>query len=141
MRDIRMVIICLRSRRDSNLDLNAGLERDRSNLLDDLTRRVQVDEPLVNLELVAVPGLGTLTARRLTGGDLEDLGGKANGALDTQLLVLCAVDQITAELLEVAHVTASEGDPDFVDFGLNGSACGIVVFFALRDVTHLWRQR
>lgn len=29
--------------------------------------------------LVAVPGLGTLTARGLTGGDLEDLGGETNG--------------------------------------------------------------
>ena len=33
------------------------------NLLDDLARRVKVDETLVDLELVAVPGLGTLTAR------------------------------------------------------------------------------
>ena len=30
----------------------------------------------------------------LTGGDLEDLGGEADGALDTELLVLGAVDQI-----------------------------------------------
>lgn len=29
--------------------------------------------------LVAIPGLGTLTARGLTGGDLEDLGGETDG--------------------------------------------------------------
>ena len=32
-------------------------------LLDDLAGGVQVNETLVDLELVAVPGLGTLTAR------------------------------------------------------------------------------
>ena len=31
---------------------------------------------------------------RLAGGDLEDLGGEADRALDTELLVLGAVDQI-----------------------------------------------
>lgn len=32
-------------------------------LLDDLAGGVQVDQTLVNLELVAIPSLGTLTAR------------------------------------------------------------------------------
>ena len=32
-------------------------------LLDDLARGVEVDQTLVDLELVAVPSLGTLTAR------------------------------------------------------------------------------
>ena len=32
-------------------------------LLDDLAGGVEVDEALVDLELVAIPGLGTLTAR------------------------------------------------------------------------------
>ena len=33
------------------------------NLLDDLARGVEVDQTLVDLELVTVPGLRTLTAR------------------------------------------------------------------------------
>jgi len=37
--------------------------RETHNLLDDLAGRVQVNQPLVNLELVTVPGFGTLTAR------------------------------------------------------------------------------
>ena len=67
----------------------------------------------MDLELVAIPGLGTLTARlsrsddkrpnnmitsqstySLAGGDLKDLGGKTDRALDTELLVLRAVDQV-----------------------------------------------
>lgn len=41
--------------------------------------------------LIAIPGLGTLTARSLTGGDLEDLGGQANG---------CGIVVSTATLTE-----------------------------------------
>ena len=70
--------ICLR--RDGDLDLNTRLQADRClqpemrnstytdgektyNLLDNLAGRVEVNKALVNLELVAVPGLGSLTTR------------------------------------------------------------------------------
>lgn len=68
--------------RDGNFDLDTGLQADASledfgemrmaknkeqentyDLLDDLARRVQVDQALVNLQLVTIPGLGTLTTR------------------------------------------------------------------------------
>lgn len=35
-----------------------------------------------------------MTTYSLTGGDLKDLGRKADGALDTELLVLSTVDQV-----------------------------------------------
>ena len=41
------------------------------NLLDDLARGVEVNETLVDLELVAIPGLGTLTARLRTDSQTE----------------------------------------------------------------------
>jgi hypothetical protein len=47
---------------------------------------------LVDAHLKGVPGLGTLTARSLTGSDLEALGGQADGTLDAELLVLRAVN-------------------------------------------------
>ena len=66
--------------RDSDLDLNTGLQADAGlekrmsqingttqkkthNLFYDLTRGVKIDETLVNLQLITVPGLGTFTAR------------------------------------------------------------------------------
>ena len=83
---------------------------------------MEVDEALVDLELVAIPGLGTLTARlsrsddkrpnnmitsqstySLAGGDLEDLGGKADGALDTELLVLGTVDQVSGDCTSLIY--------------------------------------
>ena len=54
----------------------------------------------MDAHLVAVPGLGTLTAGGLAGGDLERLGGQADGALGAQVLVLGAVDDLGADLLE-----------------------------------------
>lgn len=54
----------------------------------------------MDAHLEAIPGLGTLTARGLAGGDLEGAGRKTDGALDAELLALRAVDQLTADLLE-----------------------------------------
>lgn len=101
----------------------------------------------------------------LTGGDLEDLGGKADGALDTELLVLGTVDQVIGDfqttalaplchhsiiyqiltLLQVRNVAAGERDTDLVYFGGgDGGAGSVVVLFSLGDVTHpdiCWRVR
>ena len=99
----------------------------------------------------------------LTGGDLEDLGGEADGALDTELLVLCPVDQVRRDyeahkadaldsrdqqkrtLLKVLDIAARERDTDFVDLGGGHRGTGRVVFlFTLSDVTHpdaCWRVR
>lgn len=56
--------LCLSSNR--NLHLDTGLDVD-NDLLDDLSRGSQVNQALVDAHLVAVPGLGTLTAGRLAG--------------------------------------------------------------------------
>ena len=73
-------------------------------------RTGQVDQALVDLELVAVPGLGALTAglytsawaderatNRLARRDGQALGREANRALDAQVLVLRAVDEVGAD--------------------------------------------
>lgn len=65
-----------------------------------LTTRNILNETLVNSHLKHIPGLGTLTVRCLTGGDLEDLGGQTNGALDAEVLGLGTVDELGADLLE-----------------------------------------
>lgn len=80
---------------------------------------MEIDQTLVDLHLVAVPGLGTLTAGGLAGGDAEDLGGEADGALDTEVLVLGTLDQVGADLLEVLDVAGGEGDADAVNGGLD----------------------
>ena len=71
----------------------------------------------MDAHLVGVPGLGTLTVRGLTGGDLKDLGGETDGALNAELLVLGTVDELLADLLERLDVAGGEGDADLVDLG------------------------
>ena len=77
---------------------------------------------LVDAHLVGVPGLGTLTARGLAGGDLEVLGGQADGTLDAELLVLGTVDELLADLLEALDVAGGEGDADLEPQSVNGLA-------------------
>lgn len=102
-----------------DLALDTGLEVDGGELLDNLGGGVEIDQTLVDLHLEAVPGLGTLTAGGLAGGDAEDLGGETDGALDTEVLVLGTLDQVGADLLEVLDVAGGEGDADAVDGGLD----------------------
>jgi hypothetical protein len=71
----------------------------------------------VDAHLKGIPGLGTLTVGRLAGGDLQVLGGQADGALDAELLVLGAVDELLAHLLERLDVARRQGDADLVDLG------------------------
>lgn len=71
----------------------------------------------MNAHLVGVPGLGTLTVRGLTGGDLKDLGGETDGALVAELLVLRTVDELLADLLERLDVAGGEGDANLVGLG------------------------
>lgn len=79
-----------------------------------------LDETLVDAHLVQIPGLGTLTARSLTGGDLEVLGGQTNGALDGEVLALGTLEELGADLLEGGDLAAGQGDPDLVGLLYDG---------------------
>lgn len=82
-----------------------------------------LDETLVDAHLVEIPGLGTLTARSLTGGDLEVLGGQTNGALDGEVLALGTLEELRADLLEGGDLAAGQGDPDLVSLLYDGRMC------------------
>lgn len=68
----------------------------------------------MDAELEGVPGLGTLTARGLAGGDLQLLGGKADGALDLETLGAGTLEELGADLLEGLDLAGGEGDADLV---------------------------
>lgn len=74
-----------------------------------------LNETLVDAHLVLVPGLGTLTARGLTGGDVESLSRETDRALDLEGLGAGTVDQLRAHLLERGDLARGEGDTDLVD--------------------------
>lgn len=100
---------------NGDLHLDTGLDVD-DDLLDHLGRRIQIDEALVDSHLEHVPCLTTLTARGLSGGDLESLGGQTDGALDAEVLGLCALEEFGADLLEGLDFARGQGDADLVDF-------------------------
>ena len=83
-----------------NSHLYTGLDVDGGDLLDDLGGGVEVDHPLVDPQLEPVPGLGTLSARSLSGGDSQGLGWHSDGSLDLEVLVLGSSDEVTAHLLQ-----------------------------------------
>ena len=76
---------------------------------------MEVDDSLVDPHLEFVPGLATLSARSLTGGDSQGLGGHPDGSLHLQLLVFGSLDEVTADFLQRLHVAGGQGDPDTVD--------------------------
>ena len=77
---------------------------------------MQVDQSLVDSHLVGVPSLGSLSVWCLSGGDLEDLGGKSNRSLDSQLLSFGTLDKLSADLLERLDLSRSKGNSDLVNF-------------------------
>lgn len=100
---------------DRNLNLHTSLNVD-NDLLNNLRRRIQINQSLVNAHLVHIPCLGTLTARGLTSGDLEDFGRETNGALNAELLGFGTLEELGADFLEGGDFAAGEGYADFVDF-------------------------
>jgi len=91
----------------------------------------------MDAHLIHIPSLGTLSARSLTGADLELLGGQADGALDAEVLGLGALNELAGDLLKGLNLLGGEGDADLVHlrafagevlFGLGvGHDCGFVV--------------
>ena len=100
---------------ESKNHLHARLDVDGGDLLDDLGGRVEVDDTLVDPHLELVPGLGSLSARSLPGGDPQHLGGHPHRALHLELLVLGASDEVGAHLLQGLDVPRGQSDSDAVD--------------------------
>lgn len=82
---------------DSDLNVDASLHVVGGDLADNVSRRLDVDDSLVDAHLVRVPGLGTLTVGGLTGGDLQNLGGDADRALGVELVLLRTRDDVVGD--------------------------------------------
>jgi len=88
---------------------------------------VQIDDPLVDSHLELVPGLGTLSARSLSGGDSQGLGWHSDGSLDLEVLVLSSSDEVTAHLLQRLDIPGGECDTDSVDWDVLLNTFSILV--------------
>lgn len=79
---------------NGDLNIHTRLDVDRGDLLDNLSGGVEIDESLVDSHLKVIPGLGTLTVRGLSGGDVKNLGGESDRALDANVGVLSSRDDV-----------------------------------------------
>lgn len=77
------------------LYLNTGFDGNGSDLLDDFRGGVQIDQALVDSHFELVKGLRTVTARRLAGGNTQNLGGETDRSLHLELLVLGTLDEVS----------------------------------------------
>jgi hypothetical protein len=75
-----------------------------------------LNQTLVNSHLECIPGLGTFTTGRLSGGDLQGFSWETDGTLDAEVLGLCALDELLADFLEGGDLSAGESDADLVGF-------------------------
>merc|ERR1719244_2297679 len=121
------VLAYLGSISNGHLNLHTRFDVDRGDLLDDLRGRMKINDPLVDSHLELVPGLGTLTARSLPGGDPQHLGWHPNWALDLKLLVLGSPDQVSANLLQGLDIPTGQSDPDSVDWSFLLHSLSILV--------------
>merc|ERR1719150_2560822 len=112
---------------NGNLDLDSGFDRDGGDLLDNLGRGVEIDDTLVDPHLKPVPGLGTFTARSLSGGDPQDPSWHPHWALDLEFLLLGTMDQVSTDLFQTLDIVAGEVDPNPVDHCLFGLSFGVLV--------------
>ena len=101
---------------DNVAHLYARFNIDGGDLLDNLGWTVEVNHSLVDPHLELVPGLGTFSARSLSGGDSQDLGWHPDWSLHLQVLVLGSSDQVAADLLQGLHVPGGQSDSDAVDW-------------------------
>lgn len=68
-----------------DFDGNSGVSDTASNVVDHIKGSHQINDALVDSHLKAIPRVGTLTTRGLTGSDAENLGGQANRAREVLL--------------------------------------------------------
>ena len=102
---------------NGDFDFDTRFDVDGSDLLYNVARAVEIDDALVDAHFETIPGVGTFTTRRLTGGDLEGLGGEANGPTDLESLIFGARNDVIADLLQVLNVAASKSDANAVEAG------------------------
>jgi hypothetical protein len=101
---------CVLDIHNGDLNVHSWLDGDGGDLLHHLGWGLKVDQSLMNSHFIAIPSFGTLSARCLTGGDLEYLGWHSDWSLDPEGLLLGSTNKISAHFLQIFHISGSEGD-------------------------------
>ena len=103
---------------DGDLNIHSGLDGDGGDLSDDVSRRVHVDDSLVDSHLPSIISVRALTARWFTDNKLQELSRHADRAGHFKTLRLGFVLQHRAHLLKSLDLSGGEGDANSVDLDL-----------------------
>ena len=69
---------------------------------------MEINQTLVDSHLPAIESVGTLTARRLSHAEAEELGGETHGTLDLKALAGSLVLEVRAHLLEGLNLSQND---------------------------------
>eukprot|EP00201_Polytomella_parva_P020571 CAMPEP_0175045626 /NCGR_PEP_ID=MMETSP0052_2-20121109/4541_1 /TAXON_ID=51329 ORGANISM="Polytomella parva, Strain SAG 63-3" /NCGR_SAMPLE_ID=MMETSP0052_2 /ASSEMBLY_ACC=CAM_ASM_000194 /LENGTH=125 /DNA_ID=CAMNT_0016309205 /DNA_START=116 /DNA_END=490 /DNA_ORIENTATION=- len=99
----------------NDLNLNTGLDVAAGDLANSGNGSLEVENTLVDPHLEAIEGVGTLTRGTLAGGNLEDPGGHADGALGLNIVLLGGLDEVSGNLLKVLDALGGKGNANTVE--------------------------
>merc|ERR1719401_2319207 len=91
---LRRLVVVTSDVCDCDLYLHARLNGDGGDLLDNIRRRVQVDQALVDAHLPTVERVGAFAVRRLPNAEAQGARGETHRTCHMKLLLPCASNQV-----------------------------------------------
>ena len=85
---------------NDEVDVNWGVDLEHGDVLDGWRWAVDIDDSLVDSHLISVPGVGSLTTWRFSGGNSQDLGWNSDWTSGLVSLVLGSNEDFVASPLE-----------------------------------------
>jgi hypothetical protein len=89
---------------NGHLNIDTWLNANVRDLSHFISRRVQIDDTLVDSHLESIPSVGTLTTRRFAGGQSQNLGWHANRTANFQVLANSTVFEFSADLFDCLNL-------------------------------------
>ena len=94
---------------NDEVDVNGGVNLEHGDVLDGGRWAVDIDDSLVDSHLVSVPGVGSFTARRFSGGNSQDFGWNSDWTSSLVTLVLSSDEDLIASPLEWLRLSSFKG--------------------------------
>merc|ERR1719159_1070376 len=108
---------------DGDFNLHTRLDRNRCDLLDDVRRRVQIDQTLVDAHFKAIKGVGSLSTWTFADAQTQLLCWQSHWTCYVKVLILGTLDEISTDLLQGLDVATCEGNADAVKLLLLSFDC------------------
>jgi|TARA_B110000305_G_C19222411_1_gene531227 hypothetical protein len=93
---------------DDKVNINGGVDLEVGDVLDGRRWAVDINNSLMDSHFISIPGVGSFTAWRLSGGNSENLGWHSHGTLSF-VMWLGFSDDVGASGLEFFDLGALEG--------------------------------